>query len=439
MEVRPHVAQIGASRLRIGIAWDSLLLVAGNLTSPTRLSGSRSFDRAMGVGVLSRRSRTDTSEHQFRVLLVGTGDVGTKVASLLAHDAGGARMRILGRDADRALRLANMARLSALQCGKVVDLDSAVADLSNKDATTQAIADYEPDLIFTSASVQAWHVITQLPHRAQARLAEAGYGPWLPMHLSPVLQLMESVGDAGSGATVVNSAFPDAVHPALRPLGLSPTAGIGNVANYIPGLRTLVASDIDTDIKNVDVRFMAHHFVSFSVSRSGKTNGAPYCLAIFLHGEEITQQFDAPTLFRRLAREQPRTSGKAGQLMTAASAVSILQPLIRGTSAFAHSPGFEGRIGGWPVAIEDRNINLNLPPSLTEQEIQKVNERGQTYDGIEYFDDRGVAHYSAKAAEIMSTEIGFTHSTLEPRNATAAAVELRRKFTEYYDRMWSLD
>lgn len=347
---------------------------------------------------------------------------------MLAHDARGASYRFLGRRHDQTLRTANMCRLSAIQVGKDVNLDYATAELFSVDQTAEAIADFAPDIIFNSSSVQAWHGITKLPQPLFARLLEAGYGPWLPMHLATTLGLMRAVSQSGVTPIVLNAAFPDAVHPALAPLGLSPDGGIGNVANYIPGLRTLVAQDVGAPLESVHVRFMAHHFVSFSVSRRGETFGAPYHLDIEIEGQNSSDQFDAPDLFRRLSVEQPRIGGKSGQYMTAASAVSLLLPIITSSTFRGHSPGVGGRIGGWPVKVTQGQLGLDLPEYLSEEQVAQTNAAGQVFDGIDRFEGDGTAVFSDRSVTIMKDVLGYSAETLHPLEAFEAADELRDRF-----------
>lgn len=373
--------------------------------------------------------------HDERLLVVGTGDLGTKVAMLAAHGVANVHMRILGRNEDRARRLSNMCRLSALQCGIESRIDFAVADLEDAANVRAELSRFRPDVVFTTASVQPWHGITQLPADTHKRVAGAGYGPWLAMHLAPVLHLMKAVRAADCDPVVVNAAFPDAVHPALAPLGLSPLAGIGNVANYIPGLRTLVAHAEGVPLDAVHVRFMAHHFVSFSVSKMGETRGAPYFLRVEVDGEDVSHRYDAADLFRRLSIEQPRTSGRDGQFMTAASAMSVLRPLLDGSTVRTHSPGLEGRIGGWPVIIADRKIQMDLPDGLSEAEVSEVNRAGQVFDGIREFLPDGTAIFTDAAVEVMQTELAYSRESLAPDEAPEAARELRMKFLDLLRRV----
>lgn len=105
--------------------------------------------------------------------------------------------------------------------------------------TPKAAADTPAEVLCHDARSQAFHRTPALPADRFARVIAAHFGPWLPMHLDPVLKLMKAVRASGTGAVVVNAAYPDAVHPALAEAGLSPALGIGNAANSVPALRTI--------------------------------------------------------------------------------------------------------------------------------------------------------------------------------------------------------
>ncbi|GAB3930573.1 hypothetical protein GCM10029976_032770 [Kribbella albertanoniae] len=247
---------------------------------------------------------------------------------------------------------------------------------------------------------------------------------------------MLAVRASGVRPTVVNAAFPDAVHPALAPAGLSPDAGIGNVANYVPGLRSLVAGELGVEAEKVEIRFIAHHYVSFSVSRQGQTNGAPYHLGIRCDGEELTKQLDPAELFRQLSVREPRTGGRDGQLMTAASAVSVLRPLLSGESALVHVPGFGGRVGGWTAQADGGELRLDLPENLSEAAALEINNSGQRFDGIDRFDADGTAHFTDAAREVMRAELDFDAGPLRPEDSFAYSAELGSIFTAALRRQW---
>jgi hypothetical protein len=183
------------------------------------------------------------------------------------------RFIAVGKTPDRLVRKANIALFGAAQQGYYPRVEHAVADLNRIDQTAETIYRYKPEIIFNAATLQSWWVINALPREVFERLDRARYGPWLPMHLTLVHKLMQAVKQTGLDVRVINAAFPDAVHPVLQKVHLAPTVGIGNVANPIPALRCACAAYLGRPMRDVQLFFVAHHFVSHYLPRFGNAGG----------------------------------------------------------------------------------------------------------------------------------------------------------------------
>jgi hypothetical protein len=365
-----------------------------------------------------------------KIMIIGAGDIGRRVFYAMAHSAQARHLVLAGRDAEAVTRFVNMTRFSALQCGFTPTLTATVTDLDHVDDTAAQLAAFAPDVVFGAASVQSWWVLFNLPKPKFEPLYRAAYGPWLPMHLAPAAKLMRAVRLSGTDAVVVNAAYPDAVHPLLHADGLSPHVGIGNVANNVPALRFIAADRLGVDAADVLVRFVAHHFVSHRVSRSGDSGGAAYDLRVFAGGERADVG-DEAMLFQPLLTTYRRTGGVGGQAMTAASALSVLEPLATGADVRTHAPGPGGLVGGYPVRIHGGAVALDLDPAMTEPEAVDVNVAGQRYDGIASIGADGYVEFEDWAAGIMEEELGYTCRRMHWKEADDRAEELRRKFLEY--------
>ncbi|WP_327404487.1 hypothetical protein OG194_33420 [Streptomyces sp. NBC_01288] len=367
-----------------------------------------------------------------RILVVGSGDLAARVLSLLAHSSTPRVVGVLGRRADAVQRLSNLVRQTAIQHGGRVDVSAFHADLSDEARTATALGSFAPDIIFNAASIQSWHVVTGLSERRRQAIAKAHFGPWLPMHLAPVLKLMRAVRACGSDALVINAAYPDAVHPVLATANLSPHAGIGNVANPTAGLRLVAAAAIGCSVHDLTVRFIAHHYTSHRIGRSGNSGGAPCALRFFLDGEDVTRAAGDPeNLFAELARHHGRPSGMTGQTMTSASAMSILQPLLDGTSRLAHSPGVDGRVGGYPVRVANRAIHVDLPHDIDLATAQEINTQAQVFDGIERIDSDGTVTFTDTAVDVMRSELQYHCKRMPLTDVDECASELRRRYLDY--------
>ncbi|MFF0223657.1 hypothetical protein [Streptomyces sp. NPDC004629] len=369
-----------------------------------------------------------------RVMVLGAGDIGRRVFHELAQSAHDRRVHLAGRDEETILRAANLARYCGLQRGFSPAVSHSVTDLSDVARTAERITAFAPDVIFLAASYQSWWVISTLPKDMFQRLYAANYGPWLPMHLVPVMKAMEAVRLSGSQAVVVNAAYPDAVHPALAAVGLSPDIGIGNVANNVPGIQAVVTDTLGCATEEVEVRLVAHHYVSHRLSRSGDSGPARMGLAVLREGRDITAELDIPALLGRLPQEYRRTGGLAGHTMTAASALSVLEPLVDGRDALVHAPGPDGVPGGYPVAIEDGKLRLRLPEGMTTEEALAINVSGQAADGIRAIRPDGTVVFEPDAMNILTGELGYACDEMPLSEAEGRAREIAERFTAYRTR-----
>ncbi|MCC8242812.1 hypothetical protein [Saccharothrix luteola] len=370
-----------------------------------------------------------------KVMVLGAGDLGRRVFHELAHGPADRHVRLVGRDEDATLRAANLTRFSSLQRGFGASVDYATTDLHDVERTAERIAAFDPDVLFLAASFQSWWVITTLPGDAFKRLYAANYGPWLPMHLVPVHKAMRAVRLADSRAVVVNAAYPDAVHPVLNAVGLSPDVGIGNVANNVPGIRVAAADRLGVPVREVDVRLVAHHYVSHRLSRAGDSGPARMGLAIAHDGVDVTDRLDVASLLKSLPLEYRRTGGMPGQAMTAASGLSLLEPLADRRTALVHAPGPGGLTGGYPVEVADGRIRTALPDSIPPEEAAAINLSGQVQDGITSIEPDGTVHFEPSTMAVLTAELGYECHSMPLAEAEGRAVEIAERFEAYRNRV----
>lgn len=366
-----------------------------------------------------------------KIMIIGAGDLGLRVCNELAHSDRQWEVRLVGRARDEVRRHVNLIRFSALQRGYQSRVDYALTDLNDIDRTAEVIADFVPDLVFLAASLQSWWVISTLPAERFQRLYAANFGPWLPMHLVPVHKAMQAIRAAESQAIVVNAAYPDAVHPVLAGVGLAPHVGIGNVANNVPALRCSAAAILGIAPAEVDVRVVAHHYVSHRLSRTNDINPSQLRIAILAEGRDAMPDVGLIPLLKPLTTEYRRTGGLAGQAMTAASAMSVLVPLLEQREAVVHAPGPLGLPGGYPVAVGSGPVQLALPPGMTDEEAIAVNQSGQVDDGVREIGDDGSVLFEESAMDVMRRELGYHCVKMPLSDAEDRARELSARFARY--------
>jgi hypothetical protein len=365
------------------------------------------------------------------ILMVGLGDLGGHVLEMLARAPGSRRIVTADVNAEWAYRKTNIAAFGASQLGCYPDLESVKIDLYNIDQTAEIISRIKPDLIYSAVSLQSWWVINTLPKEVFEELDVARFGPWLPMHLTLVYKLMQAVKQTGLNIGVINSAFPDAVHPVLDKVGLAPTIGIGNVANPVPAIRSSIASRLGFALKDVTIYFFGQHYVSHYLPRFGTTGGAPYYLKAVVDGEDVTAEVDVAEVFADIPKRFRRPGGRDGQILTASSAARIVLSMEGDTGDFTHAPAPNGLPGGYPVRVDRNGGKVILPKGLSIEKAIEINEEGQRFDGIDKIEADGTVHYTEKCSAIMQKMIGYDCRVMKLEESETRSRELDRKFKEF--------
>ena len=127
------------------------------------------------------------------IMMIGIGDLGGHVLELLVRAPGSRRIITADLNEDWAYRKTNIAAFGAAQMDHYPEVEFVKVDLDNIDQTSEIIAKYNPDIIYSAVSLQSWWVINTLPKEVFEQLDVARFGPWLPMHLTLIYKLMQAV------------------------------------------------------------------------------------------------------------------------------------------------------------------------------------------------------------------------------------------------------
>ncbi len=370
-----------------------------------------------------------------KILILGQGVLGGAVLDFLSQTESDHLLFVGARDTEKLARRVNLARYTALNLGRSPSIEPLFIDLMDTSRTAEAISELKPDIIFNATTLHSWWVITQLPPSAFQRLDKARGGVWTPMHLVLIRRLMKAVRQTDVHSVVVNASYPDVVNAALSAEGLSPTVGIGNIANAVPGIRLAVAHLLKCPVAEIDIRFFTHHYLSYRMPSTGQTDGAPYHLSVYRNGEEITaDKIDHKEIFALVGDRFRRVKGLAGQSVTASSATAVLRAIADDANRVVHAPGPLGLVGGYPVKLGYDSISVDLPTGLSLEAAVDINRQCQKFDGIEDVDSSGTVHFTAETAGVLREELGYDCGHLPLEDCEARAEELARKFAEYQRR-----
>ena len=338
---------------------------------------------------------------------------------------------IVGRDADVLLRKSNMAMFTASQFGLYPKVSFEVLDLTQVDALADLFIKHKPDVVFNSASIQSWRIVTELPTAAYRAINAAYLGPWLPMHLSLVYCISKALKMSGQTPFFINSAFPDIVNPVLSKINLSPDIGIGNVANVIPALRFSTAEYLKTSPKKIRVRCVAHHYISHYISRHGYPDPELFDFSVELNGKDVTKQVDQEKIFSAIPIKFRRLVGLEGQPMTATSAIKVIMAALHEKDEYLHAPGPKGLPGGYPVRIQEKKVALDLPSTLSIEKAIQINKKAQHLEGVSHIENDGTIHFTPENMEIMRKILGYECLRLKIEDSYEYAMELKKKYIAF--------
>lgn len=104
----------------------------------------------------------------------------------------------------------------------------------------------------------------------------------------------------------------------------------------------------------MSVRLVTAHYASTRLPRLGHSGGAPYALSVMVGDKDVTASLDTAQIAARSAADHTRHGGPLGGMLTAASAVTVLDSLLGEEERLVHTPGPLGLPGGYPVLACER-------------------------------------------------------------------------------------
>lgn len=320
-----------------------------------------------------------------KVLIVGAGDVGFRIADFLAA-------RGLARD----VVLAGLA-LGSEGCRAAISDSSGAArvrfvelDARDTGAVETLLKQERPDVAVNSASLMSpWSLLARKDDFGK-RLKSAGIGLQLPAQLPVLLSVMTAVRQTGLDILTANISFPDLTGLILKQLGLAPTIGLGN-ATIILGRAEAAQRRMGDAAPVGRLRVIAQHAQVYDVFEGRAPVNAADRVQLWA-GEGAGERHDD------LAYAGPRIEAEMDtNILAAAGAVRVINGLLGTTTTFVSAPAPAGMIGGYPVAISDGVVSLDLPDGVDIASLEQWNWNVMARDGIARVDGDGTTHFTAAA------------------------------------------
>ena len=326
-------------------------------------------------------------EANIKIMIIGLGSVGAYLLDyLISKNDPAINLVVVGRDADKMQTKVNITRVAGLIRGvnkSHIEVEGGV-DLNDIDAIRTAIDKYQPDFIVNSS-----RAYPGLKYGSISWANVRAYGIWSPLAIRFTKNVMDACDRADSNAVVINTSYSDAVIPWLKSAGKAyPDFGSGNLNHLVPRMKFAVAEILGVDdFWNVDIMFAAGHFHDVCISKEGQTEGVELPLKIYYKGEE-RDDIDKNEVFSRCHISMPVDQTR--NMMNASSNYQIITAVIdairTGEQQKVFSPGFDGNIGGYPVAVgyKDGQLDAWIDESVFSfDEMNKADRASMALDGIE--------------------------------------------------------
>jgi hypothetical protein len=364
------------------------------------------------------------------IAIFGVGGVGSLMARSLAAAAEIRELVLFARNPDRLQAEAMDLRIAAENAGNErFKVREVPLDLANEDEVAAVLVRTAPDVIVHATTMRSWFTIASaLPAATWKNLySRTRFGPWLPINLAPSLRLMKAIRAAGTKASVVNVCFPDAVNPILARMGLAPTTGAGNSEIISTVLRISAAEVFGTDVADVAVRLIGHHFHLANLDYDVAWSERPFWYRIFRDGRDVTAELDSHRFQERARRNCPHRSSVPAAM---SAAKNVRRLLGADAGAIVHCSAPNGMEGGYDVRFEDCRPKIELPPGISLADATGIAREASVGEGIEEILPDGGVRFCAAEAEAMHEGLGYDCRVLRPAEIEERGRELLARFDE---------
>ena len=157
-----------------------------------------------------------------KVLMVGTGDVGSHILEILARTPMSFSFIVGDIDEERGQKLVNNALIGAAHHDLHPHFDFRKIDLTNIEETAELLRTEKPAVVINCTVMHTWHLIRQLPQEIYARISSAALGAWLPCQLALAYNLAKAIKISGIQTHYINTSLSCLTNPVLGKAGMPP-------------------------------------------------------------------------------------------------------------------------------------------------------------------------------------------------------------------------
>jgi hypothetical protein len=355
-----------------------------------------------------------------KLLLIGLGALTGAVLDAVARDGRFAHIVLASRDAEQGRAKVLAARIGAALEGEFPRIEFVPFDF-NTVAAPETLKRIAPDVVFAAPSLLSRRHI----RAADRKIRTLPGGIWLACHLAPMLRLRECWTKTGLSAPWVAASEPDLVNAILHLTGAGPTAGSGGIATCVPRIRMLAAQQAKAPMQEIAVRLVAGASLADCLNgQRGAGEGMakelpPFMLKVTWHGRDITL-----AVRDKLKAKVPPLAEADLARIAASATLDLLAALGDDRPHDLHVPAPNGLVGGYPVKINRRGAEVDLPAAWDLEHALGINATALAYDGIAALDKDGAVTYTERGIAALQALLGERIERLRPQNAQSLAEKL---------------
>lgn len=329
-------------------------------------------------------------------MIFGLGDLGGWVLEFLSREPGVSTIITADARKQYGLIKTHGAAAGSGHMGYNKNIVFEECDVYDVDRTAELLHKYNPDLIYSSMGLLSPQVPAYLPKDLYKKHHKISGGLLIPMHLTLIRKLMQAVQKSGTNAPVVNNSWPDIANAMLWRNGMYPLVGAGNFDIRVAQIRRRISIQRNIPIPQIQVYLVAEH----ALGMQGARIGIPYFIKIMIEDKDVTQEFDTVSLLSdNIISGFTATQATHVIRPTIAScAVRIILAILNDTNEVTHAPGPNGMIGGYPIRVGAKGVQVVLPGGITMEQAVKINTESIKFEGVQEIREDGT---------LVMTEEGF--------------------------------
>jgi len=374
-------------------------------------------------------------EKEKKVILFGIGSIGGWVLEFLARSQGFDTIIAADINEDYGHRKVNNVAIGAAHQGYFKKIEFRKVDVFDVDKTAEFLKIVNPDIVYNSMSLPMTLAAAMgLPSNLAKQWIEHMVITF-PVHIVPIMKLMQAIKKADIEPYVVNNSIPDLVNPVLWRNDLGPLIGAGNIDNRVGEIKRRISLEKNVPMNEIDVWMVAEHALM------ARGESVPHFLKIQIHGKDVTEEIShkigISQLLRRYVVYNSAERTVVGLAHMGSSAVKHMLAIINNTNELSHAPGPNGLPGGYPVRINSKGVKVELPEEINMEEAIKINTDGMKYEGAEEIKSDGTVVLTDEGHNALKDVFGLDIKEVKLEDTEQMANELLAAYKKLIEKYGS--